>query len=267
MHLHVPKALRSWREFAKEVGVIVVGVVIALSAEQIVETVHWHNQVHQGRADLANSYTNVRVVMRERQLTSPCLSRRLEEIAAILDGASETGRLPPMGDIGQPRMRSVGEPIWPGLVATGTAAHFPRDEASRYTDIAKFLDGLKDDSQRERAAWARLYPIVGPGRPIAPSELGDIRAALSEALFEARILKLSSHVATDMIVATPLDTRGWINRRIIGFNPRHPELLLTNSPCRPIAPPPPHYGQAPMSEVDLLDSDRPFPGNAERAVH
>lgn len=185
------------------------GVLIALSAEQMVETLHWRSQVRHGRDDVAESYNEIRSIMRERQLTSPCLARRIDQIATILDQASETGRLPPIGDIGQPRMRTLGEPIWPGLVATGTAAHFPRDEASRYTDIAKYVDSLVTDQQREADARTRLYAIVGPGRPIGESELGNIRAALGEALFAARILKLSSHLVTDMMKATPVAGGHW----------------------------------------------------------
>ena len=260
MHFHLPKPLHGWRAFVGEVGIIVLGVLIALGAEQLVEALHWRNQVRHGRDDLAQSYGQIRSVMRERQSISPCLARRLDQIAAILDHASETGRLPPIGDIGQPRMRTLGERIWPGLVATGTAAHFPRDEASRYTDITKSVDELTADEQREAEAWTRLYTIVGPGRSIGQSEISDVRAALGEALFEARIMKLSSHLVTDMIMATPLDTSGWINHELVGFNPRHPELLLTKTPCRPILAPPKHYGQAPLSAVDLRDSNRLFVG-------
>jgi len=32
MHLHLPKAIHGWREFAKEVGIIVLGVLIALGS-------------------------------------------------------------------------------------------------------------------------------------------------------------------------------------------------------------------------------------------
>jgi hypothetical protein len=37
MHVHLPKALHGWRELAKEVGIIVLGVLIALTFEQIVQ--------------------------------------------------------------------------------------------------------------------------------------------------------------------------------------------------------------------------------------
>src|SRR3954454_9862115 len=112
MHFHLPKPMHGWREFFGEVGVIVLGVLIALSAEQLVEMLHWRSQVSHGRTDLADSYTTIRAQMRERQLISPCLVRRFDQIGSVLDEASATGRLPPIGDLGQPRLRTVNEPIW-----------------------------------------------------------------------------------------------------------------------------------------------------------
>ncbi len=37
MHLHLPKPLHGWREFLGEVGIIVIGVPLALGAEKVVE--------------------------------------------------------------------------------------------------------------------------------------------------------------------------------------------------------------------------------------
>src|SRR3954462_4763459 len=45
MHFHLPKPLHGWREFAGEVGIIVIGVLIALAAEQLIETLHWREKV------------------------------------------------------------------------------------------------------------------------------------------------------------------------------------------------------------------------------
>ena len=240
-----------------EVGIIVLGVLIALSAEQLAEQWHWRNLVHYARSDLAQSYTTLRAQMRERQLISPCLNRRFDQIATILDQASAASRIPPIGDIGQPRMRTISEPIWPALMATGIAMHFPRNEALQYNGIEAYVELWKADQQREREAWTRLYTIVGPGRPLNQSELGDIRAALSQAVFEARMLKLYSHLITDRIAATPLNTSGWINQKFIaGVDFHHPEKLLRQDPCRAIQPAPPSYGQAPMSGVDMEDPNR-----------
>jgi protein-disulfide isomerase-like protein with CxxC motif len=45
MHFHLPKPLHGWRAFAGEVGIIVVGVLIALAAEQVVQTIHGRQEV------------------------------------------------------------------------------------------------------------------------------------------------------------------------------------------------------------------------------
>jgi len=44
MEFHKPKPVHSWREFLTEVGTIVLGILIALSLEQMVETWHEHRQ-------------------------------------------------------------------------------------------------------------------------------------------------------------------------------------------------------------------------------
>lgn len=40
MHIHLPKPLHGWRALIGEVGIIVIGVLIALGAEQVVTRVH-----------------------------------------------------------------------------------------------------------------------------------------------------------------------------------------------------------------------------------
>jgi hypothetical protein len=43
MHIHKPKAVHSLREFLSEIGVIVVGIAIALGGEQVIEWLHWRS--------------------------------------------------------------------------------------------------------------------------------------------------------------------------------------------------------------------------------
>ncbi len=47
MHVHLPKPLHGWRALVGEVGIIVVGVLIALGAEQIVETIHHRSELRE----------------------------------------------------------------------------------------------------------------------------------------------------------------------------------------------------------------------------
>ncbi|MDQ2764026.1 MAG: hypothetical protein M3Y22_11270 [Pseudomonadota bacterium] len=38
--IHKPKPVHSWREFLSEIGIVVCGIVIALTGEQVVEQIH-----------------------------------------------------------------------------------------------------------------------------------------------------------------------------------------------------------------------------------
>ena len=100
MHFSLPKPLHGWRQFAGEVGIIVVGVLIALGAEQLVASWHWRSEVRQTDQrlvremgmNLANAY--------ERFAIDPCLRPRLAELARpALGNGHAMARKP--GDIRQ----------------------------------------------------------------------------------------------------------------------------------------------------------------------
>ena len=93
MHFHLPKPLHGWREFAGEVGVIVLGVVIALGLEQAVESWHWHDRVDHAVAALGFEVAETLGQGQERLNVARCVDRRLDELASIVDDVSRTGRL------------------------------------------------------------------------------------------------------------------------------------------------------------------------------
>ena len=54
MHIHLPKPLHGWRVFVGEVAIIVLGVLIALGAEQAVQSVEWRQKLGAAVADMNN---------------------------------------------------------------------------------------------------------------------------------------------------------------------------------------------------------------------
>lgn len=43
--IHKPKPIHNWREFVSEIGIIVCGIAIALTGEQVVEQIHWSHKI------------------------------------------------------------------------------------------------------------------------------------------------------------------------------------------------------------------------------
>src|SRR5947209_20269334 len=85
MRFHLPEPLHGWREFIHEITIIVLGGLIALAAQQVVEAFQWRVKVHRAEAAM-------RLELAEddgpqaygRMLIARCLD---EQIARIHDGA------------------------------------------------------------------------------------------------------------------------------------------------------------------------------------
>ena len=128
MHVHLPKPLHGWRAFTGEVGIIVIGVLIALGAEQIVETMHWRGQVADAERAMSFELGNSVGQSIERQRLDPCIERRLDEIGRVLDSADNTGRLLPVGEIGAAPYRAWVQGSWDSTRQSQIASHFSRSK-------------------------------------------------------------------------------------------------------------------------------------------
>jgi hypothetical protein len=193
MDIHKPKPVHNWRDFLKEVGIIVLGVSIALGAEQTVELFHWRAQVTEAREFIAaETARNVNQAI-WRMRTATCTERRLDELGAILDMATKTGSLPPVGDFATPPRTTWPTGSWESVVASQTATHFPRQLLADLTVNYKTIARLGDFSAEEISAWNVLYTLVGPGRRLDPASEARLREALSQARSVSRLMAVMSN--------------------------------------------------------------------------
>jgi hypothetical protein len=255
MDIHKPRPWHGWREFLKEVGIIVLGVLIALGAEQVVAVAHDRQEVEGARGviarELAHDGRQAVIAMR----FADCKDQRLDGFGKILDRAAETGRLPPTPLLGRPRLLGLSSSGWTGVIATPTGQHLPRVEVSTlelaYLNVARADQANRD----ELAAWTELYAMSGPGRPITPPEIGALRSALGRARSDnilqaqasGRVVERAAQVDLPFTAAERAD----VQKAILG----PPRDLDTGGAC--VSPPteiPANYGQTPLA--DLLDENR-----------
>ena len=83
MHFHLPKPIHGWREFLGEIAIIVIGVSIALVAEQVVEAVHWRNVVAEESAALDLEVADIWGAMTARVGQQSCIDQRLADLALV----------------------------------------------------------------------------------------------------------------------------------------------------------------------------------------
>lgn len=239
MHFPLPKPLHGWRAFTGEVGVIVLGVLIALAAQQIAETFGWRHQVREARNALSFELADAIGQANVRQELSPCIQRRLDDLSAIVDQSSRTGRLPPIGEIGSPPYFTWVTATWETTMASQVASHFDRRELNGFARIYEYVNVLKGASPRELDVWTKLYSAVGPGRSVAPSEISLLRRDIGEARLLDQLVTVSAIRVRQIADREHLQyDRDFVRARHV------PAASL--SLCRAISPQaPPTYGRAP----------------------
>jgi hypothetical protein len=243
MDIHKPRPVHNWREFLTEIGTIVIGVLLALGAEQAVEAIHWRDQVVDARtaitAETAKNLQSGIVRMR----VAACVESRLDSVARIVDAASISGKLPPVGNIRTPPLSLWPRGAWESMMASQTALHFPREELSDLTDLYNSVSRANDRNLQETEVWAQIDTIVGPGRRLDPASEAPLRNAVSLARSYNRGLALAG-----------LRILQAVEKRTMAFSAQDSRDIVRAErqalPCVPLgAIVPPNYGQGPLDNV------------------
>jgi hypothetical protein len=237
MHFHLPKPLHGWRAFAGEVGIIVVGVLIALAFEAALEDLKWRAKVGEARTELRHEVGHNLALLKDRISQRQCVDRRLDELGALLARASSTGRLPPVGEIGEASTYTWPTSVWDSEIAAQTITHFPADQTAAISRVYRFIGFLNEASHEELQAWQTLNTMVGPGRPIDPATMSRLIEALVVARHENGALAFQKRAIDRILV------RGGLGSDFPQPDPKNPPVLSPNSAiCQPIGKPPPMYG-------------------------
>jgi hypothetical protein len=195
MEIHKPKPIHSWREFLTELGTIVLGICIALTAEEVLVWNHWRIQVREARAVIASEMTYNLVGAIARARAVECVENRLDSLSEILDEAARTGRLPPVGQIGVPPLHRWESGAWESVVASQTAVHFPPEQLAALAKLYKMVQRAENFNAEEIQAWNELSMMVGPGRAL-DSSAETLRRALTRARGMARYMATAGRFIT-----------------------------------------------------------------------
>ena len=180
MHLHLPKPLHGWRAFAGEVGVIVLGVLIALGAQQVAEWLHWRSEVADARRALDREVKYNLGAVAKRQQEGACIDRRLVEIRSLLARTGSRESSLARNPLGQPQLWRPRTNVWQTAMSSQVAGHMPLAVRLSYAELYDGFQWYAQKAADETDAWSVLAELDDPGG-LGPLDLAAVRQARSRA--------------------------------------------------------------------------------------
>jgi hypothetical protein len=178
MGINFPKPLKGWRAFIGEVGTIVLGVLLALGAQELVQSLHWQREVGQTRKALDAELARDLAAFDYRYRNSGCTTDRLDELRRWADSLANGHVLPLKHEVDEPPyflIRTAAWEITDGEIASRIPLKAKLNYAALYDGLRKY-DELKND---ESQAWATLNEY-GSATSASPADVRAIRHALKD---------------------------------------------------------------------------------------
>jgi|tagenome__1003787_1003787.scaffolds.fasta_scaffold20952695_1 hypothetical protein len=181
MHFHVPKPLHGWREFAGEVGIIVIAVLIALGAEQLLANLHERAQAREARSAIRGELEINMARLASRTTQRSCVLHRLAEIEGLLDSAGN-GSIATPNWVGRPQFWTMQTVRWDAISQAGRAALLPPKELADYGLMYTIMRNITATMISEQADWARLRTLEHLRRP-TPEMVFELSSTLQDARY------------------------------------------------------------------------------------
>ncbi|HEY1930006.1 MAG TPA: hypothetical protein VGG92_21250 [Caulobacteraceae bacterium] len=191
MDIHKPKPFHGWREFLKEYGIIVLGVLTALALEQTVEWLHWRGEVRETRAALRQEIAHDLGALESLKTENSCIGRRLDALNTWAAAGDRQLARPSQ----TPLLWTIRSSVWDVAKTGQVASHFPLEERLSYARMYDLLTNEWSFIQGERAAWERIDALANSGVRDA-DHLVRLRDAVADARELGRI-RFNNHVYVD----------------------------------------------------------------------
>lgn len=184
MRFSLPKPLRGWRAFAGEVGIIVLGVMIALAAQEIAEDSQRRSEAREARDLIREELATYMGRLDSWQSVYPCITRRINELQALLDKAQGGGPIDTPRWVGRPQFWTLLKVRWDAAAQSGRAALIPPTELADYGIMYDWMANAYDSMLIEQADWAKLRTLEHL-RSLTPETAFELNAALQDARYRA----------------------------------------------------------------------------------
>jgi hypothetical protein len=175
MEIHKPKPFHDWREFLSEVLIIILGVSIALAAEQAIEALHWHHKIEAIEDAMRAELVDDDLPQAYARLTiGRCLSDQLDRLQKLARVGADGARFSAAANAYQPPFRTWDSEAWKLAQQSDLGAHLSaaRVQAWQLTYAGMVTMNLR--ANEEMAAVDRLKRTRYAMRKLTQSDADEL---------------------------------------------------------------------------------------------
>lgn len=179
----LPTPLHGWRVFAGEVGIIVLGVLIALAAQQAVDAMRRRGELRELRSAVNEEIARSLGMSRLRISQDACLDRKLDQLELWLKSWQAGTPLTASGPISAPRSGPHYTSVWASR-DPDVMTHMPL--ATKVAYGALYDDFANNEVQRldERMTWFAINEYEG-ARSLDANAMMRLQGLLKRARWRA----------------------------------------------------------------------------------
>lgn len=188
---------QGWSAVRWELLIVTLGVLIALGAQQITESINERSQAQEGEQEIRSELEANMARLRSRSKIKPCVDRRLDEIQAVISSAEGAGgaiRTPSW--IGRPQFWTMQVARWQATSEAGRAALVPAHQLARYGSMYSLMVRVNEEMAKEQDYWAELRSLEHLRR-LSPDMAFQLTATLQRARYSNFRMEVWTRQLTD----------------------------------------------------------------------
>ena len=175
------KPPNGWNAVGWELLIVAAGVLLALGAQQAVETVNEQREAAQTRATLTNEIRETLAILELRRAAQPCIDRRLKEVRALIDDWGRTGSFKTPSWVSQATWFAIVTARFDAAESAGRLALLPSEEQYRMGQVVGNLRNFGEVQAKEIEAWGTLRMLQSGAEALSVSDRTAVRVALQNA--------------------------------------------------------------------------------------
>lgn len=187
-----------WNAVIWDLGIVTLGVLIALAAQQLVSNVMDRSIAAQTRAEVTDELNSDLMSLALRQSIEPCIDRRLAELRAIVTQWEKTGSFQTPNWVAQSTPVEVELSRYDAAQSAGRLALLSGEEQYRMGAVAARIRRFNEWQFADRLSWGRLRALQFGPAALSAEDRAIIRSALQDAATYDYEIKVNTAEALPM---------------------------------------------------------------------